>query len=427
MTLKNKLNRFKKHMVNIEEDHKAANIDSLSEMKIVETIDIPHREKWTEFQAKPFYFDNQYSIIREVSYPLDYLHGFHRFNELYDVVDLWGKKAVEHPLSFSKEEPSRMVFFDTETTGLGGGVGNTIFLIGYAQVFSDYVVVKQHFLPSPSNEVALYQGFLTDIGDYQSMKLTTYNGKAFDWPQIKTRHTLLRDTVPKLPAFGHFDLLHAARRLWKNNLPSVRLSIVEKEILNIKRDHDVPGYLAPMLYFDFLKDHNPKGLEGVFIHNEIDVLSLITLYIHIAKKLLIIPTIYTSMEEKYEIARWYEAVGQINLAISLYENLAYSPNQVAYNAAKALGRLYKKQKRYEKASQIWTRLIESNSAVDVEIATELSKLYEHQHKDYEKALYYATMSYNAWKNKKRIIRTTARQEKTAFLKRIERLQEKINS
>ncbi len=425
MILKNKLNRFKKHIINIEENGETR-IENLPEVKDIKPVDIPYVEEWSEFQAKPFYFDDQYSIIRETSYPLDYLHGLHRFNELIDVIRLWEQQALQHPLSFSEEKPSKMVFFDTETTGLGGGVGNTIFLIGYAQVFSDHVVVKQHFLPSPSSEVALYQGFLTDIGDYQAMKLTTYNGKAFDWPQIKTRHTLLRDTVPKLPAFGHFDLLHAARRLWKNNLPSVRLSIVEKEILNIKRDHDVPGYLAPMFYFDFLKDHNPKGLKGVFIHNEIDVLSLITLYIHIAKKLLNTSTIHTSMEEKYEIARWYEAVGQINIAISLYENLAYSRNQVANNAAKSLGGLYKKQKQYEKAAQIWTRLIESKSTVDVDIATELSKLYEHQRKDYEKALFYAKMSYNAWKDKKRIVRTKAQQEKEAFVKRIERLQEKIN-
>lgn len=428
MTIKNKLSRFKKHIVNIEEkENSSPSNGSFSEIQSLETVDIPFLEDWYAFDAKPFYFDNQYSIVREVSYPLNYLHGPHHFSELYDVIDLWEEKAIDHPLSFSKEEPDKMVFFDTETTGLGGGVGNTIFLIGYAQVCSDRVVVKQHFLPSPSSEVALYQGFLTDIDDYHAMKLTTYNGKAFDWPQIKTRHTLIRDAVPKLPAFGHFDLLHAARRLWKNKLPSVRLSIVEKEILNIKRDHDVPGYLAPMLYFDFLKDHSPKGLEGVFTHNEIDVLSLITLYIHISKILLNTPNLHTSIEEKYEIARWYEAVGQINIAISLYESLARSQNQVKTNTLKALGGLYKKQKQYEKAQHIWTRLIENNSAVDVESATELSKLYEHQRKDYEKALYYATISYNAWKEKKKIIRTTAQQEKAVFLKRIERLQEKIKS
>ena len=46
--------------------------------------------------------------------------------------------------------------------------------------------------------------------------MVTYNGKAFDWPQVKTRHTLIREHVPKLPPFGHFDLYHAARRMWKH-------------------------------------------------------------------------------------------------------------------------------------------------------------------------------------------------------------------
>lgn len=439
MTLKNKLNRLKKHIVSTEENlngqEKNNNISENStqscftddEEQEIQDKDIPFLEEWSSFQATPFYFDKQYSIIREVAYPLDYLHGSHRFQELYEIIDLWEEKEVEHPLSFSKEEPFRMVFFDTETTGLGGGVGNTIFLIGYAQVFPDKVVVKQHFLPNPSSEVALYQGFLTDIGDYHSMKLTTYNGKAFDWPQIKTRHTLIRDAVPKLPSFGHYDLLHAARRLWKNRLPSVRLSIVEKEILNIGREHDVPGYLAPMLYFDFLKDHNPKGLEGVFVHNEIDVLSLITLYIHISKKLLNVPSVIATAEEKYEIARWFEAVGQLDMAVNLYEELAFSHNQVVAKASKALAGLYKKQKQYDKAMQIWARLIDSKPTVDVEVAVELSKIHEHKLKDYEKALYYATLGYHAWKGKTKIIKTAAQEEKAAFIKRIERLQGKANA
>lgn len=449
MTLKNKLTRFKKHLISTddneiqdgknqitsaveenEQNAKPAHQDkselTYGQKQENEQIDIPYMEEWSAIQTSPFYFDNQYSMIREVSYPLDYLHGLHRFSELYDVMKLWEDRSIEHPLAFSKEEPSKMIFFDTETTGLGGGVGNTIFLIGYAQVLADHVVVKQHFLPSPSSEVALYQGFLMDIGDYQAMKLTTYNGKAFDWPQIKTRHTLIRDAVPKLPAFGHFDLLHAARRLWKNNLPSVRLSIVEKEILNIGRTGDVPGYLAPMLYFDFLKDYNPKGLEGVFTHNEIDVLSLITLYIHISKKLLNSPSLNTSVQEKFEIARWFEAVGQIHIAAGLYEGLAFSRNQMTSQAGKALAGIYKKEKQYEKAEQLWLKLLESKPVIDVEIAIELSKLYEHQWKDYEKAFYYATLSYNQWKGKTRIIRTAASKEKAAFLKRIERLQGRIN-
>ena len=33
--------------------------------------------------------------------------------------------------------PGDLFFFDTETTGLGGGTGNTIFLLGYAYIDGD--------------------------------------------------------------------------------------------------------------------------------------------------------------------------------------------------------------------------------------------------------------------------------------------------
>lgn len=425
MTIKSKLNRLKNHITQSEVEtplSKQQNKHGYSQ-----DIDIPYREEWTALDSNPFYFNDQYSIIREVRYPIDYQHGAHRFNELFDVIKQWEETKVEHPLSFANQDTDKMIFLDTETTGLSGGVGNTIFLVGYAQVFYDHVLVKQHFLPNPSCEIALYQGFLSDIDDYQTMKLTTYNGKAFDWPQIKTRHTLIREAVPNLPPFGHFDLLHAARRLWKNKLPSVRLAIVEKELLNIKRESDVPGYLAPMLYFDFLKDNDPKGLEGVFIHNEIDVLSLISLYIHISKKILNDPSLSIEDEEHYEIARWFEGLGETDSAINYYRKLSIDDNKIGDQAKHKLAFLYKKKKQYDKATQLWLQLWERKPTIDVDLAIELSKLYEHQWKDYDKALFFTKQGYDALLKKKSVLKTTGQHEKVDLLKRIERLQRKIQS
>ncbi len=133
------------------------------------------------------------------------------------------------------------------------------------------MVVRQHILPQPGNEIPLYQSFLERI-NYDT--LVTYNGKAFDWPQLKTQHTLIREHVPKLPEFGHFDLYHASRRLWKDKLERVKLSAVETDILGIKRTSDIPGYLAPMIYFDFIERKDPEILFGILKHNELDVLSL---------------------------------------------------------------------------------------------------------------------------------------------------------
>src|SRR5699024_4855932 len=221
-----------------------------------------------------FASDDEYCFIREKRYPLHYQHGKYPFQQLLAAIEGWNDFSGVHPLSAKGFQPDDLFFFDTETTGLGGGVGNTIFILGYARLVDDEIVLRQHFLPEPGLEVPLYQSFLENV-DYTT--LVTYNGKAFDWPQVKTRHTLIREHVPKLPSFGHFDLYHASRRLWKNELESTKLVTVEKEILSIERENDIPGYLAPMIYFDYVDRKHPEGVLQVLSHNEKDILSLITL------------------------------------------------------------------------------------------------------------------------------------------------------
>lgn len=420
MSLKKKLNRLKHHMTTEE---KKQDIQTLKE-EPQQTVNVPFLNKWEEHGAKPYFLDGSFSLVREVTYPINHQHGLYCFSDLFDVSKQWESSNMEHPLSNKENSVSDMIFFDTETTGLGGGTGNTIFVIGYARVSRDNVTVTQHILPSPASEIPMYQAFLADVGE--SMQLAcSYNGKAFDWPQIKTRHTLIRNEVPKLPAFGHFDLLHASRRLWKDTLPNVRLSIVEKEILNIKRENDVPGYLAPMIYFDFLKDPNPEGMIGILTHNEIDVLTLITLYIHISKLLLDEELTLHSPNESYQVARWFHSIGDIKKAEILYTKLVNTNLKESHSAKRELGYLYKKQKRYTEAVDIWTMYIQESKSSDEEVLIELSKIYEHHIKKLERAIYYADEALKHWKNKQRIVRQSNKPFDD-FQKRIDRLQNKLN-
>ena len=381
MKLKNKLNRMKSHM-------KHGSIQDVSEMKEEITQspeDIPYMNEWKELQTKVFHFEEQYCLIREIEYGLDYKHGIYQLGELVDVVERWNQSQINHPLSSKGHKATDLFFFDTETTGLSGGTGTTIFLLGYAKIEKDKIVVRQHFLPQPGNEIALYQSFLEKV-DYTT--LVTYNGKAFDWPQVKTRHTLIKNHVPKLPSFGHFDLLHASRRFWKGELDAVRLSIVEKEKLSIHREHDTPGFLAPMLYFDFVKTQNPEGIKGILIHNEIDVLSLITLYIHLSK-LLLTDTETISGHEKYEVARWFDMLGERETAVSVYEEV----KEQSWKACYKLGLLKKKNKEITEAeSYLLQAFHDRDNDKKHEAGIELAKLYEHVNKDMEKALEYSRLS-----------------------------------
>ncbi|PLS16307.1 hypothetical protein CVD28_17705 [Bacillus sp. M6-12] len=379
MSLKSKLGRMKSHM-SLPEAEKAV----LKEVKTAEVSSsaIPFIEKWTENFTSVYQMDGTYCLIRETIYPLDYQHGSYRFNELFGAVESWNNSLVEHPLSCAGHRAEDLFFFDTETTGLGGGTGNTIFLLGYAFFENDHVIVRQHILPEPGNEVPLYQSFLEKV-NYE--KLVTYNGKAFDWPQLKTRHTLIKEHVPRLPEFGHFDLYHASRRLWKNKLEKVKLSAVEKDILGVHRENDIPGFLAPMIYFDFVERKDPEILFGIMKHNEIDVLSLITLYIHLSRQILQLDG-YNG--ESLEVARWLKLLGNKDAARHAYESaIMKGTESEQLTALHGLASQWKKDKEYDKAREAWEFVSAGgNERQRAEALIELAKMHEHRFRDYDAAL-----------------------------------------
>jgi uncharacterized protein YprB with RNaseH-like and TPR domain len=430
LSLKDKLQRLQSHLT--------LNIPSMTNEGIRETPDtarhseisqesvstIPYLEKWSQLQTRPRRDGDNYILFREVSIPVAETHGPYAFAELHEIIERWNERRSTHPLSAHGRRVRDLMFFDTETTGLQGGTGNTIFLLGLAQVDEEAVMVKQLFLPGPEHESALYRAFLQEVRT--STHLVTYNGKAFDWPQVKTRHTLVREEVPALPAVGHYDLLHAARRLWKHRLESCRLSMVEEQILGIVREEDTPGYMAPYLYFEFLRSQNPEHVEGVLRHNETDVLSLIALYIHISKRLLERDPLAGTGDEQLEIARWYEAIGEWESAIECYQMIMeHYPDQRG-NAILGLANLYKSQKRWTDALTLWELYCKEHARVPATVYIELAKVYEHELHDYDKALYYADLAYEHWRRKQAVLRTGKEdRERAQLLKRIERLERKL--
>ncbi|PCK21070.1 hypothetical protein CEY02_09930 [Bacillus pumilus] len=380
MSLKGKLNRMKKHLSHNQTDEKRQEIKA---GQAVNAENIPFLKEWEQLGAAPYYFEDSFCLIREVTYQLGEQHGLYSFAELPKIVDAWNKSEIHHSLSAKGYRSHELFFFDTETTGLSRGTGNMIFLLGHARVFSDKVVVKQHLLTNPGNEAALYKSFLDEV-DVES--LVTYNGKSFDWPQVKTRHTLLRDQIPALPEFGHFDLLHGSRRLWKHKYERMALSVVEKEELHVNREDDTPGFLAPMIYFHFLKEQKPSLIEGILTHNELDVLSLISLYIHLSKKILSKDAVKEN-NEKYALARWHLAHRDVQEATKHLQELTDAEFEHANQAAYDLSLQYKRLNQWDEAVRIWKDLFESNDVhLALKAGIELAKYEEHRQKDAESAL-----------------------------------------
>lgn len=412
MSLQNKLNRFKKELTHVGSDQPVQK--PASNERVSETM-----PEWDGFSGEKVTFDDQHCIVRERLYDQNDRIGPYQVKDLYETVQRWNERPQHHPLSANGRKVEDLLFFDTETTGLGTGAGNTIFLLGIARVVDQAIQVRQYFLPGPGNEVALYHHFLSDVEEMSN--LVTYNGKAFDWPQVKTRHTFVRDMVPQLPAFGHFDLLHASRRVWKKSYESLRLSVVEQELLNIERKEDTPGYLAPMLYFEFLRSKDPALLKGVFEHNELDVLTLIALYTHLSQVVLDANHPSLNVTEQFEIAKWFEAVDDLAEAELRYRRLLDTTH--SFQSKKALAALYKKNKNDAYAEEYWKESLKERE--DSESFVELSKIYEHKYKDYDKALHFAENAYRTWKNTNRIIRNNDEKVRLGFQKRIKRLKGKL--
>ncbi|WP_185970968.1 ribonuclease H-like domain-containing protein [Alkalicoccobacillus porphyridii] len=381
MPIRDKLKRLESHTGLKSKDNK------IEPKPYLPSQDVPYQHQWSKLEATIKWLDDQYVIVRDVEYPLHTMHGSLDFSSLYKAVHAWNETEQNHPLSSKGLQAEELLFFDTETTGLYTGAGHHIFLLGYAQIKQSKVHVKQYLLPGPESEAALYYHFLSDASELRH--LVTYNGKAFDWPQVKTRHAFVRDQVPKLPAFGHFDLLHASRRLWKNELPSCKLAVVEEEILDVYREHDTLSYLVPMMYFDFVKEQSPDLMEGVLKHHETDLLSLITLYSQLTFKILDCSEKKLTGNEHYEIGRWFAAMEEEEKATYHLEKALNDKTEP--KSLYELALLRKKQKKFDQALSHFQQVCQT-SYKKIDAAVECAMIYEHQYKQINEAIHFTQMA-----------------------------------
>ncbi|SDY09510.1 hypothetical protein SAMN03080603_01749 [Acetomicrobium thermoterrenum DSM 13490] len=309
-----------------------------------------------------------------------------------------------------------LVFFDLETTGLSGGTGTYAFLAGIGMLDQDQFIVRQLFLCSPRAE-GIWLQKLMEIIPYKP-SFVTYNGKNFDLPLINTRFILSR--MEPIEPTGHLDLLHLARRLWKKRIGSCTLSNVEKQILGIDRKtEDVPGFLIPELYAQFLKTGDASGLSGVFYHNKMDILSLYMLFSKVAL------TLSGRSTDPHEIDMagdaWYNY--DLNKASHLWEK-ASSLTPPAKNAIWKLAIEYKRQGDHCEALSLFKKLYDMEYK-RIDVAVEISKIYEHQLKNAKEALLWAEKAMDNFLRYRPFLSSIRKEKMAELTKRIDRLRNKI--
>lgn len=178
-------------------------------------------------------------------------------------------------LGLRGEPPRRwedILFLDTETTGLSGGAGTCVFLLGTAHIEDSELVLRQHLL----NDLAAEREFVRMLqGELERFRAcASYNGKCFDLPLLRSRFVMALRAEISVDE-SHLDLLHPARRLWRGRFGSVTLRQIEESVLDDGRIDDIPGALIPDRYFAYLRRGDPALIEPVLEHNRRDVVSLV--------------------------------------------------------------------------------------------------------------------------------------------------------
>lgn len=323
-------------------------------------------------------------FTREFSYPLN--TGYGKF-----ALDEW-KNVSPNQLAiiagedeFLEVSPMKLLFFDTETTGLSGGAGTIPFMLGFGFFLDEVFQVKMFILNDLDKEAEFLEavdGFLQAHG---FSAVVTYNGKSFDFPLMEGRYILQRKRFPILKLL-HLDFLFPARTLWKYTYPSCKLSHLGDFLLGISRDEDIDPGRIPAIYFNYLRVRSYGLIQGIVEHNALDLLGLAGLLLLAAKYLADIS--YTVDEgEILGVARLYDRYGDVDKADELYRIVKQSGvrTDVVERAVKGLAVIMKKRKLYAEAAELW-EMLSAPGVYDRLALRELSVHLEHREKNYVKAL-----------------------------------------
>src|ERR1700733_6493624 len=292
------------------------------------------------------------------------------------------------------ENPEKWLFLDTETTGLAGGTGTYAFLIGLAWWDAGGLQIEQLFMRDFAEEHSVLCQLAMRLGERPV--LVTFNGKTFDWPLLENRFRMTRSIpVPNLAA--HLDLLHPARALWKFRLGTVRLTDLEREVLNPTllgwcREGDVSSRFIPQFYFDYLRGGPPEPLLGVARHNQMDLRGLAALFGKINALLAEETNPDDEMHslDLFGLSKFLHRrgdKGRAQLACAQAVDLGL-PVEFHSRAQYDLALMAKRKGEHQRSAEIWHEIL-ADSKDAMHACEQLSIHYEKRVKDYERALEFA--------------------------------------
>jgi len=280
-------------------------------------------------------------------------------------------------------DPRQALFFDTETTGLGGA-GCFVFLVGMLHFRDGVPMLTQLLMPRPAAERAMLATFTEFVSSFHF--LVSYNGRAFDVKALRDRYVLSRMRDPDLEEFPHLDLLHPSRRIWQLSLPDCRLATIERDILGRRRERDIEGWQIPSVYYRFLRTGQTAQMHDVLAHNVEDLLSLHLLGSRILG-MVSRPDDPGRAEDGLGLGTLLTTRGDAEGGkAALRQGLDSRSPVNRYLARKRLASAHKRDGDFTAAVPLWRQMIDENVLHEVHPYDELAKFHEHRGHDLEAAL-----------------------------------------
>lgn len=281
----------------------------------------------------------------------------------------------------------KTLFLDTETTGLTGGTGTFVFMVGLGFFHEEGLVVHQFFMRDYSEERACLS-LLNQVLDSFEF-LVTFNGRHYDIPLLETRFILSRMSS-KIREMPNFDLLFPSRKIWKGAYENCRLVTLESRVLGMGREDDIPSEWIPQLYFEYVQTGDARRIHRVFYHNRMDILSMVALMgrIHL---------VYHDPQaarprkgiEHFSLGRLFWDHGLHEKAIPCFEiALKRCDDDLAWEVMRWLSLAFKKTGQSERARSLWEEMATWPYLKGAFPFIELAKYHEHRLRDVEKAVAY---------------------------------------
>ncbi len=316
-------------------------------------------------------------------YEANHMHGPHPL-QAWLAMDADALALVGDDGRLRHVAPGKLAFLDTETTGLSGGVGTLVFMVGLGRFDEESFALHQLFLDDPSHEpemLAALDELLTDCD-----ALVTFNGRGFDVPLLVNRYVLARRPTP-LMTLPNLDLLPPSRRLWRRRLESCALRSLEQNVLGIEREGDIPSHRIPQVYRDYLAGLDEADLMGrVFEHNRVDVLSLVALGVTLCRAFTELAAPGVAPRDLVGLARWHQGQGNAEECEHIYRTALTAAEEplARHEALMGLAALLKRMGRRNEALPFWEEM--ATIGLDVSGYEELAKHYEWHDRDLTQAL-----------------------------------------